>query len=317
VAEQPIATFRVPVGFIQIRASVSKEIAMAILFKQLTSRRSASICMALLSTAALANMVHAGDYNQTFVVSNRANVRVDTNDGSVSVTTGDSKQVEFHVEYQGYELNKNLSIESHQQGDVIELSARIPRWQFSLGTIRRLHIEVRMPKDGDLIVKTGDGAIKAAGLSGNIDLSTGDGNVAVNALMGDIRLRSGDGTIEGSDLDGKCDAVSGDGRIRLAGRFDVLRATSGDGEIDVRAVHGSKLDESWSIGSGDGSIDVALANDLPANIEVSTGDGSISSDIPITVEGSISKTRIRGKLNGGGQTLTIHTGDGSIRLRQA
>jgi DUF4097 and DUF4098 domain-containing protein YvlB len=290
---------------------------MAILFKQLTSRRSASICMALLSTAALANMVHAGDYNQTFVVSNRANVRVDTNDGSVSITTGDTKQVEFHVEYQGYELNKNLTIESHQQGDEIELSARIPRWQFSLGTIRRLHIEVRMPKDGDLHVKTGDGSIKAGGLSGNIDLSTGDGSVAVNALMGDIRLRTGDGTIEGSDLDGKCDAVSGDGRIRLAGRFDVLRAKSGDGGINVRALHGSKLDASWNIGSGDGSIDVALANDLPADLEVSTGDGSISSDIPITVEGSISKTRIHGKMNGGGQTLTIHTGDGSIRLSQA
>lgn len=272
---------------------------MTIPFKQLTARRSASICMALLGTAALANMVHAGDYNKSFVVANRANVRVDTNDGSVSITTGDTKQVEFHVEYQGYELNKNLTIESHQLGDEIELSARIPRWQFSLGTIRRLHIEVRMPKDGDLHVKTGDGSIKAGGLSGNIDLSTGDG------------------TIEGSALDGKCDAVSGDGRIRLAGRFDVLRAKSGDGGIDVRALHGSKLDASWSIGSGDGSIDVALANDLPADIEVSTGDGSISSDIPITVEGSISKTRLRGKMNGGGQTLTIHTGDGSIHLRQA
>jgi hypothetical protein len=138
---------------------------MTILFGQLTARRFASICMALLSTAAFANVVHAGDYNKSFVVANRANVRVDANDGSVSITTGDSKQVEFHVEYQGYELNKNLTIESHQQGDEVELSARIPRWQFSLGTIRRLHIEVRMPKDADLRVKTGDGSINCRGTS--------------------------------------------------------------------------------------------------------------------------------------------------------
>jgi len=44
----------------------------------------------------------------TFNVSGRANVRVETNDGSVRVTSGDSKQVEFRVEYQGYELGRDL-----------------------------------------------------------------------------------------------------------------------------------------------------------------------------------------------------------------
>jgi hypothetical protein len=291
---------------------------MRALFKQLVASRSASICLVLLSTAALASTAHAGDYAKSYSVSNRANVHVETNDGSVSITTGDTKQVEFHVEYQGYELNKNLTIESHQQGDEIELSARIPNmWHFSLGTIRRMHVEIRMPKDGDLTVKTGDGSIKAGGLSGNIDLNSGDGNLSVNSLKGVVRLHTGDGSIEGSDLDGNCDAVSGDGRIVLTGRFDVLRAKSGDGRIDVVALHGSKLDSGWSIGSGDGSIEVALASDLPVVIDASTGDGHISSDIPITVEGMLSKSRIRGKMNGGGQTLTIHTGDGSIHLKQA
>jgi Putative adhesin len=291
---------------------------MKLLFKHLIASRWASICMALLSTAAFANTVYAEDYAKSYSVSNRAIVHVETNDGSVSITTSDTKQVEFHVAYQGYELNKSLTIESHQQGDEIELSASIPHlWHFSLGTIRRLHIEVRMPKDGDLRVKTGDGSIKAGGLSGNIDLNSGDGNLSVNSLKGVVRLRTGDGSIEGSDLDGSCDAVSGDGHIRLVGRFDVLRAKSGDGRIDVGALHGSKLDSGWSIGSGDGSIEVALANDLPVDIDASTGDGNISSDIPITVEGIISKSRVRGKMNGGGQTLNIHTGDGSIHLKQA
>jgi hypothetical protein len=30
----------------------------------------------------------------------------------------------------------------------------------------------------------------------------------------------------------------------------------------------------------------------------------------------MSKSRVRGKMNGGGQTLTIRTGDGSIHLKQ-
>ena len=91
---------------------------MTPLYKR-TIHRSAIIC-ALLASGLFAATVHADDYAKTFTVSNRASVRVDTNDGSVSVTTGDTKQVEFRVEYNGYVLNKSLNIESNQQGDEVE-----------------------------------------------------------------------------------------------------------------------------------------------------------------------------------------------------
>jgi len=261
--------------------------------------------------------VHADDYTKTYTVSNRATVRVETDDGSVTVSTGDTKAVEFRVEYHGYTLDKSLHIESNQHGDEVELIARIPHgFHISLGTMRTLHIEVRMPKDADLQVRTGDGSIKANNVSGTIDLHSGDGALTVGSLKGSIRLHTGDGSIEASELDGKCDASSGDGRIRLSGRFDVLSAKSGDGSVGVEALHGSKLDSGWSITSGDGSIEVALPADLPANIEASSGDGRITTDIPITMEGVLSKSRVHGKMNGGGSTLTIHTGDGSIHLKQ-
>jgi DUF4097 and DUF4098 domain-containing protein YvlB len=271
-----------------------------------------------LAAGLLSAAVHAEEYTKSFNISNRANVHVDTNDGAVVVTTGDTKQVEFRVEYSGYELEKSLHIESSQSGDEVNLTARIPNhWHFTLGLRRTLHIEVRMPKDADLQVKTGDGSIKVGDLSGNVDLHTGDGSVTADSVKGTIRMSTGDGSISAGGLDGKCEAVSGDGRIRLSGRFDALRAKSGDGSIEVEARHGSKLDSSWSIRSGDGGIEAALPGDLAADLDVTTGDGHISSDIPITVEGLISKSRIHGKLNGGGQELVIHTGDGSIRLRRS
>lgn len=279
--------------------------------------RSVPIVTALFCTGLFAATVHADDYAKTYTVSNRATVRVETDDGSVNVTTGDTKEIEFRVEYQGYTLEKSLHIDSGQHGDEVELVARIPHaFHISLGTMRRLHIEVRMPKDADLQVRTGDGSIKANNVSGTIDLHSGDGALTVGSLKGAVRLHTGDGAIEASDLDGKCDASSGDGRIRLSGRFDVLSAKSGDGGVNVDVLHGSKLASSWSIVSGDGSIEVSLPADLPANLEASSGDGRITSDIPVTVEGVMSKSRLRGKLNGGGSTLTIHTGDGSIHLKQ-
>ncbi len=296
-------------------------------------------CAVLLAATAVAPTASAEEVTKSYAVTGRANVRVDTNDGSVRVTSSDSKQVEFRVEYQGYELGKNLRIDSHQEGDKVELTARISgHWgiNFNWGhNSRRLHIEVRMPREGDLQVETGDGSVqaesingtvkihtgdgsvKANTLNGNIDLHTNDGSIAVDTLKGDIRLRTGDGSIEARDIDGKVDADSGDGHIRIAGRFDALNIKTGDGSVDTRVLAGSKMASSWTIRTGDGSVDIVLPGDFQADIDATTGDGHISLGIPVTVEGTFSKSQIHGRMNGGGQPLTIHTGDGSIRLSKS
>ena len=281
------------------------------------SRPPATIYLTLLAAGLFCSTAFAGDYSKSFTVSTRATVHVNTNDGSVRVTAGDAKQVQIHVDYRGYEEGKTLHIESHQSGDVVEFTARAANaWGPSFG-LRDLHIEVRLPKDSDLKVETGDGEIHASGLSGNVDLGTRDGSMTVSAMSGVLRFHTGDGAIDGSDLDGQCDAVSGDGSIKLSGRFDLLKTRSGDGKIVINAAHGSKMDSGWSVQSGDGEIEVAVPGDLRANVDASTGDGHITTDIPITVSGGLSKTRVQGTLNGGGQSLTIHTGDGSIRLGQS
>ena len=277
---------------------------------------------------------------KTYTVSGRPTVRIDTNDGSVHISTSpDSKTVEVRVEYQGFELNKNLHVESRQEGDRIEVVARITgHWGFSIGwghNSKRLHIEVRMPKDGDvdvqsgdgaiqtqalsgrLNVRTGDGSVRAEAVNGDVDIYTGDGSITLEGAKGNIKLHTGDGHIEAHQLDGRVDANSGDGHIRLDGRFDSLSIKTGDGGIDAKAQAGSKVASSWTIRTGDGSVDISLPADLQADIDASTHDGHISLGIPVTVEGSFSKSQIHGKMNGGGQALTIHTGDGSIRLNKS
>ncbi len=292
---------------------------------------------ALFAAVAVAPRANATDWSKNYTVSGRANVRIDTNDGGVRVSTGDTKTVEFRVEYEGYELDKNLHIETRQNGDQVELVARVTgHWGFSWGGRgRRLRIEVRMPKDADLnahtgdgsveassingnvTVQTGDGSIRANSLTGTIDLHTNDGSINVDTLKGQIRLHTGDGSIEARELDGKLDADSGDGHVRIAGRFDALNIKTGDGSVDTHVLSGSKMAGSWNIRTGDGSVDLSLPGDFQANIDASTGDGHISVGLPVTVEGTFSNSQLHGKMNGGGQSLTVHTGDGSIRLSKA
>jgi Putative adhesin len=283
----------------------------------------------------LPQVVRGEEVTKSFAVTGRPNVRVETNDGSVRVTSGDAKQVEFRVEYQGYELGKNLRVDARQDGDKVELIARVTgHWgiNFGWGHDRRLHIEVRMPQQGDLQVETGDGSVETSGLSGTlnvhtgdgsvkanslegtIDLHTNDGSITVNTLKGNIRLRTGDGSIEAHELDGRVEADSGDGHVRLSGRFEALNVKTGDGSVDTKVLSGSRMTADWALRTGDGSVDISLPADFQANIDATTGDGHISMSLPVTVEGTLSKSEMRGKMNGGGPTLTIHTGDGSIRL---
>jgi hypothetical protein len=305
------------------------------------SRRTIGMALpvAVFLTAAAFASPNAGaeEWDKSYTVSGRAQVRVETNDGSVQTYSGDTKQVEFRVTYDGYELDKNLHIDSRQDGDSVQVNARVnSHWGFSWGGHNhRLKIEVHMPKDADLQIDTGDGSVNtqtingrlkihtgdgsvhADQVAGDVDIDTGDGSITVTGAKGDIRLRTGDGHIEARNLDGKVDAYSGDGHITLDGRMDALTVKTGDGSIDARIRSGSKIDSGWSIRTGDGSVDVVLPADLQANIEASTNDGHISMGIPLMVEGTFSNSQIHGKMNGGGQPIVIHTGDGSIRLSKA
>ncbi len=285
-------------------------------FGKRTLGRLTGIGLAALLVGSLAvGAASAEEWTKTYTVSGRARVRVDTNDSAVRVTSGDTKQVEFRVTYEGYKIDKDLTITSNQNGDSVEVSARTHGgFHWGWGGHHNLRIEVHMPRSADLNVDTGDGSVESDAINGNVDIHTGDGHIRVDGAKGNIRLRTGDGSIEGRDLDGKLEADTGDGHVSIDGRFDTLNIKTGDGSITARVNAGSKLESSWNVRTGDGSVTMSIPGDLQANIDATTNDGRISLGIPVTVEGNLGTSQIHGKMNGGGQPLTIHTGDGSIHL---
>jgi len=244
---------------------------------------------------------------------------VSTDDGDVFVTGGDQKQIDVHVITQGYKIaSSEVRIEESQNGDQVTVSVKLPHLNWSLwgGRHKSIRVEVHVPRDLDLEVQTSDGSVTAQDLSGRIQFSTGDGNVTASAIRGQIRLHTGDGHIEGTNFDGALEADTGDGNLRISGRFDSLELKTGDGNIDGQVGSGSKVAKAWRIHSGDGHIDLRIPSDLAADVDAKTGDGSITVNIPLTINGSLSHSSVHGKLNGGGQTLSISSGDGSIRLEK-
>jgi DUF4097 and DUF4098 domain-containing protein YvlB len=271
-----------------------------------------------IAIAASAAPARADQWSKTYQVNGRADLRVMTGDGDVTVTGTDQLQIDARITTNGWKIGPNdVQIIESQSGNSVSIEVKLPHWGMTMfGNHKSLRVEVSVPHELDLDVHTSDGNVTAQGVSGKIQFDTGDGNVTASNIKGDIRIHTGDGHIEGHNFDGSLDANTGDGNLRIDGRFDALALKTGDGNIDAQVGSGSKVASGWNLHSGDGHITLRVPSDLNATLDVRTGDGSITMDIPIQVSGSLSHSSVRGKLNAGGPTLAISSGDGSIHIEK-
>lgn len=261
----------------------------------------------------------ADEWSRHYALKGRPALQLRTGDGSVRVEPGQASSIEALVTTQGWKIGDGgVTITDSQVGDRVSIEVRVPGGVrlFDFGH-RSVAIVVRVPREIDLDVKTGDGAIEVSPVSGTVSLSTGDGHIDAEGLKGEIHLHSGDGAIKGTALDGRLRADTGDGGMVVRGRFDMLDLHSGDGSIEAHVEQGSKVAEAWSLQSGDGSIVLQVPSDLAADLEAHTGDGHIDLDAPVTVSGTVSRSDVRGKLGAGGAPLRVHTGDGSIHVERS
>ena len=248
---------------------------------------------------ALTAFAHADDWSKNYDLTGKPELRVEAHDASVRIESWDQNKIEAHVTTHGWHIGSDgLEIVEHQQGNAVDIELRQPhRTHFSIGIEnRRTELEIRMPRSAKVNVHSGDGAVSAKGLEGELDFTTGDGSLEIE------------------NVDGSLHAHTSDGSVRVSGRFDILELRTSDGRVEVEARPGSQLREAWDIRSSDGSVTLRIPGDLAADLELHTSDGSITANIPIAVEGSLRSHDIQGKMNGGGNRLTVHTSDGSVTL---
>lgn len=269
----------------------------------------------LLLTTSASSLSAAEEWTRTYRFPGRPEVRVVTDDGSVTVKPWDRRDVEVRIKTLGFRIGQSLKIVDRQDGDELEIEARTPRNSISFNwSSRWVRITMRVPRELDLEIESGDGAIDASDLSGRVRIHTGDGGIRLAGLRGELELSTGDGRIEASGLDGTLDATTGDGAVDVAGRFDALDLETGDGHIVVEAEPKSRLGRGWNFHSGDGPITLRIPSDLEADLDVHAGDGSIRVDLPVQVSGPKQRRALRGTLNGGGPPLRVRAGDGAVRI---
>jgi len=209
---------------------------------------------------------------------------------------------------------------------------------------------VHVPKNFSSELRTGGGEITGTEIAGTMSADTSGGKLKFTHLQGPIGARTSGGSIELIGCDGALSVETNGGRIDVTDGSGSLEARTSGGGIAVRNFGGATKVETNGGGltleningavrgrSSGGSITARLASPVPGDVNLETSSGSIEVSVPpdagLDVEAEASDGRVvselpfvgtrtdrdqmKGKINGGGKSLVLRSGAGSISIKSA
>jgi hypothetical protein len=269
------------------------------------------------------NQGHIVREDKRYVVEGIADLNLTTFDGAIEVRGWDRNEVTVEIEKraQDKDATDRIQVTAEQKGNVITVDVRYSGSSSYIGigtfTSPTARLIVNAPRRVNVNARSGDGSILVDRVDGRLELKTADGTVRATETAGDLLVESGDGSIQLEDVTGRVEARTDDGTVRVSGIPSALRVRSGDGSIVLRIRRGAVMTDDWVVTTSDGSIVAELPEGFSAMVDAEPGSGDRArTDLELTdVTGGTREQRsLRGKLGAGGKTMTLRSGDGSIRL---
>ena len=190
--------------------------------------------------------------------------------------------------------------------------------QTAAGQVQLQHV------DGQCNVVSHGGELELGDITGPLNARTDAGNVTINNARAGGTVMTGGGIIRVVSTGGPTTLKSGGGDIvvRQAGGPIAADTLSGDVTITMAAPHTESVEARTSRGNVVLNVVPSFGADIDATIITSDPDtNAIESDfngLTIRRETVGQRTRIRatGKVNGGGQHVTLYAEEGDIRIVQ-
>jgi hypothetical protein len=276
---------------------------------------------------------------KSFMVQPGGQLTVDSSLGSIEVLSTSGNEVKIDVERtakahnqsEANEILKDLTMDFRQQGNDVLVEARYrgANWH-NWGGRLQLKYRIQVPRKYSVDLKTGGGSIQVSDLEGNVVAKTSGGSLHFGEINGSVHGRTSGGSITLDGGSGAVDVDTSGGSIQIGKVAASVRAHTSGGSVSLDEVMGT-VQASTSGGSvsatltkqpeGDcelttsgGSVHVKLRKNLNLNLRADCSGGSIHTDIPVTVQGELSRHKLQAKLNNGGPDLYLHTSGGGISI---
>jgi hypothetical protein len=242
-----------------------------------------------------------GEFQRTLTVNGPVDLNVRTGSGNIQVRTGAADRVQ---------IVGRISAGSWRDGmDPAERVKRVesapPITQtgnvISLGDTNNDPMYRNVAISYELIVPPNT----------RLNAQTGSGNQTVGSLDGEVRAQTGSGSIRIERTGGSLHAQTGSGQIEADSVGGEVRAQTGSGSVDIRQIVRGDV----SVQTGSGSVSLDLPEDAAYTLDAQTGSGSITTSEPMTVQGRVRRNHVTGTVRGGGNSVRVRTGSGSIAIR--
>ncbi len=245
-----------------------------------------ALAVALLA-GLIPSLLAAAEFRSSIQVDSGGMLEVDISAGSIEIDTHDESQVEvdarsgaaFHFELSG-------------DGSDARLTGEASGW---LGMLSSGNVSVRIKIPAEF----------------SVDLTTAGGAIQIDDVDGDVRARTSGGSVEISEVTGEVEARTSGGHVHVHDVGGPVFARTSGGRISVRFNDRAEGD----IETSGGSIEVEVEEGVGIELDASTSGGRVSIDSELRVSGTISRSRVQGKINGGGPELRLRTSGGNVRLR--
>ncbi len=273
------------------------------------------------------------DFSSTHKLASGGKITLESFNGAVEVLGWDREEVEVAG-------TKYASRESVMKDIKIDVTSD-PTW-LRVRAIRPVdhncncgaRFTLKVPRKAALdLIQTSNGAIRVESITGDSRLKTSNGSVKIWSVQGRLEASTSNGGVEIGKYEGNADVRTSNGRIKADGIKGSFEGKTSNGSIDVSIADleaGRPLILSSSNGSvnlaldnwknneirvstSNSSVNVRLPEKVSAELRASTSNGNITTDYEITTS-QFSKTRVAGKIGGGGALIDLSTTNGNVRL---
>jgi len=193
------------------------------------------------------------------------------------------------------ELTEKTQVTLEPSGDklVIKIDKPTLRMNQSVG----VSLDGTVPNKTDMELLTHNGAVEITHITGRINATTHNGKVTAENVSGTTVLETHNGAVN-------CTEISGGAQLKTHnGNVKVLYAQAAPAVCDISVV------------TYNGAIEFAAPPGFSAQVEATTHNGSVHTDLPITVVGKVSKSEMKGTIGTGQGKLHLETHNGSIRIK--
>jgi DUF4097 and DUF4098 domain-containing protein YvlB len=295
-----------------------------------------------------------GQFQRTLSVNGSVSIDLTTGSGSVQVHTGSANQVEVtgHIkatDWLGFGSEERIKkIEANppiqQSGNTIRIGhIEDPELRRNVSISYELVVpaETQLRSEtgsgnqtidgihGILEAQAGSGGLRIANIGNAVTASTGSGNIDISHVQGSVRAKAGSGSIHATEIAGGFEGDTGSGHVTLEQSAPgTVRVETGSGGMELRGLRGSlearagsggihadgEPTGAWLVRTGSGTVELRVPSTAAFDLNAHTSSGSISVNHPVTVEGSMGRKEIHGKVRGGGVPVEVSTGSGNIEI---